>query len=51
MNGQVEMYNKKYVITSDTSWTAYLEDGGIIHISLLYDSENKISFFSYSSSK
>ena len=51
MNGQVEAYNKKYVITSDISWTAYLEDGGIMYIKLLYDSENKVSYFSYSDTK
>lgn len=51
MNGQVEAYNKKYVITSDTSWTAYLDEGGIMYIKLIYDSENKISYFSYSDSK
>lgn len=51
MNGQVEAYNKKYVITSDRSWTAYLEDGGIMYIKLLYDEENKVSYFSYSDTK
>jgi hypothetical protein len=51
MNGQVEAYNKKYVITSDTSWTAYLEDGGMIYIRLIYSNENKIRYFTYSSTK
>jgi hypothetical protein len=47
MNGQVEAYNKKYVITSDTSWTAYLEDGGIIYIKLVYYEGDKIPYFTY----
>ena len=51
MNGQVEAYNKKYVITSDTSWTAYLEDGGMIYIKLVYSEENKVRYFTYSSTK
>lgn len=51
MNGQVEAYNKKYVITSDTSWTAYLEDGGIIYIKLVYNEELKIRYFTYSPTK
>ena len=51
LNGQVEAYNKKYVITSDTSWTAYLEDGGIIYIKLVYNEKNKIRYFTYSSTK
>lgn len=51
MNGQVEAYNKKYVITSDISWTAYLEEGGIMYIKLLYDSKNQLSYFSYSKNK
>lgn len=51
MNGQVEAYNKKYVITSDTSWTAYVENGGIMYIKLLYDKESKMSYFTYSDEK
>lgn len=51
LNGQVEAYNKKYVITSDTSWTAYLNDGGIMYIVLKYDSESKLSIFTYSDTK
>jgi len=51
LNGQVEAYNKKYVITSDTSWTAYLEDGGIMYIKLMYNKESKISYFTYSDTK
>lgn len=51
LNGQVEAYNKKYVITSDTSWTAYLEDGGMIYIKLIYSEEYKIRYFTYRSTK
>ena len=51
MNGQVEAYNKKYVITSDTSWTAYLENGGMIYMKLIYSEENKLRYFTYSSTK
>ena len=50
-NGQVEAYNKKYVITSATSWTAYLEDGGMIYIRLLYSEKNKLRYFTYSNKK
>ena len=28
LNGQVEVYDKKYVIVSNTEWKVYLEDGG-----------------------
>ncbi|MBL0202183.1 MAG: hypothetical protein IPP81_19105 [Chitinophagaceae bacterium] len=51
LNGQVEAYNKKYVITSETSWTAYLENGGMIYIKLIYNEELKIRYFSYRSTK
>lgn len=51
LNGQVEEYNKKYVITSDTTWTAYLDGGTRLYISLLYDEDNKNSYFSYSDTK
>ena len=51
MNGQVEAYNKKYVITSDTTWTAYLEDGGMIYIKLIYSEKSKLRYFTYSSTK
>lgn len=51
MNGQVEAYNKKYVITSETSWTAYLEDGGMIYINLVYSEKKKLRYFTYSSTK
>ena len=51
LNAQVEAYNKKYVITSDTSWTAYLDEGGIIYIILVYDKGSRVSYFSYSETK
>lgn len=47
LNAQVEVYNKKYVIVSDTSWKAYLEGGGMMKINLIYDEENKLYYFSY----
>jgi hypothetical protein len=47
LNGQVEAYNKKYVIISDTKWKAYLEGGGILNIELTYNDENKLYVFSY----
>jgi hypothetical protein len=34
LNAQVEIYTKKYVIVSETSWKAYLEGGGIMEIDL-----------------
>lgn len=48
LNAQVETYNKKYVILSETSWKAYLEGGGLMKIDLTYDEEYKIYVFSYS---
>lgn len=47
LNAQVEVYNKKYVIVSETSWKAYLEGGGIMKINLSFDDENNIYVFSY----
>lgn len=47
LNGQVEAYNKKYVIVSDTEWKAYLEGGGILKIKLDYNEEYKVYFFYY----
>jgi hypothetical protein len=47
LNGQVEAYNKKYVIISDTKWKAYLEGGGILNIELTYNEENKLYVFYY----
>ena len=47
LNAQVEAYNKKYVIVSDTKWKAYLEGGLIMKINLNYDEEYKLYVFSY----
>jgi len=47
LNAQVEVYNKKYVIISETSWKAYLEGGGIMKIKLVYDEEYKLYVFQY----
>ena len=47
LNAQVEIYNKKYVITSKTTWSAYLEGGGIMNISLKYNDESKMYMFYY----
>lgn len=47
LNGQVEAYNKKYVIVSETSWKAYLEGGGLLKINLEYNKENDIYVFYY----
>ncbi len=47
LNTQVEIYNNKYVIISETSWKAYLEDGGIMEISLLYYDDLKAYVFVY----
>ncbi len=51
LNTQVEIYNKKYVITSKTSWTAYLEGGGMLYISLIYDDTNSNYFFLYANTQ
>ncbi len=47
LNAQVEVYNKKYVILSDTEWKAYLEDGEILNIRLKYDESIKKYVFYY----
>ncbi len=47
LNALVEIYNKKYVILSETSWKAYVEGGGIININLVYSNESKLSYFTY----
>lgn len=48
LNGQVEAYNKKYVIVSDSEWKAYLEGGNILKIKLSYNEEHKFYVFKYS---
>lgn len=47
LNGQVEAYNKKYVIVSDAEWKAYLEGGRILKIKLDYNEEVKVYVFYY----
>jgi hypothetical protein len=47
LNAQVENYNKKYVILSETSWKAYLEQGEIMKINLEYMKEQKENVFFY----
>lgn len=47
LNGQVEAYNKKYVIVSDTKWKAYLEGGGVLNIELTWEEEYNLYMFSY----
>lgn len=47
LNTQVEIYNKKYVIISETSWKAYLEGGGVMRIHLNYDEDIKNYIFTY----
>lgn len=47
LNAQVEAYNKKYVIVSETSWKAYLEGGGLMKIKLEYDKEYDLYVFYY----
>lgn len=48
LNGQVEAYNKKYVIVSKSQWRAYLEGGAIMEITLEYNEEHKLYVFNYS---
>jgi hypothetical protein len=47
LNGQVEAYNKKYVIISDTKWKAYLEGGGVLNIILSYNEKLEAYVFYY----
>jgi hypothetical protein len=51
LNSQVQIYNQKYVVTSKTSWTAYLEGGSIMYIELKYSDELKLYYFSYKDSQ
>ena len=46
-NSQIEIYNKEYVIVSESSWKADLEGGAIMMIELLYDEKSKSYFFRY----
>lgn len=47
LNAQVEVYNKKYVIVSETSWKAYLDGGGIMKIELIYEEDMESYVFIY----
>mgnify|MGYP001009222004 CR=1 FL=1 len=47
LNTQVEIYNKKYVIVSETSWKAYLDGGGLMKINLEYNENHKLYIFEY----
>jgi hypothetical protein len=49
LNAQVESYNNKYVILSETSWKAYLEGGGLMKINLQYNKEYDLYVFYYTS--
>lgn len=46
-NYQVEIYNKKYAIISETSWKAYLDGGGIMKIELIFDETLNTYIFRY----
>ena len=46
-----ELYNKKYVITSKTSWTANSESGSIMYIKYVFDDVLRCDVFTYSHSK
>lgn len=48
LNVQIEIYNNKYVVVSETSWKAYLEGGAVMKIELIYDKEYKSYLFRYS---
>ena len=48
LNTLVEMYNKKYVIVSDSTWKAYLDGGAIMNINLHYAEKYGVSIFFYS---
>ena len=47
LNALVELYNKEYVVVSDSSWKAYLDNGTIMKVELIFDTKNKIYFFVY----
>lgn len=47
LNAQVENYNSKYVILSESSWKAYLEGGFVMKINLEYDKEHNVYVFYY----
>jgi hypothetical protein len=47
VNAQAESYNNKYTITSNTTWVAYLANGGIMHIAMIYNEELETFIFKY----
>jgi len=47
LNSQVEIYNQKYASTSKNSWTAYLDGGGVMYITLRYAEDIKGYYFYY----
>ncbi len=47
LNEQVEYNNRHYVVTSETSWTVYQEDGGIFYIKLVYLDAMKKNVFNH----
>ena len=48
VNEQVEIYNSKYVIINKTSWRAYLDNGMIMSIEMIFDDELQKFVFKYS---
>lgn len=44
LNFYVESYNSKYVIISETHWKAYLQNGGIVDIYLVTNSDGTTFF-------
>lgn len=47
LNTQVEIYNNKYVVISETKWKAYLEGGGVMNIDLIYNDSFESYIFVY----
>lgn len=47
LNTQVQIYNRNYVVTSDTTWKAYIEKGAIMYIKLKYSAKYETSSFVY----
>lgn len=47
LNTQVEIYNKKYVILTESSWKAYLDGGITMEINLVYNEEYETYIFYY----
>ena len=51
LNTIVQDYNNTYVITSDTSWSAYLDNGVIMYIKLIWVEADQKSVFYYTYTK